>query len=72
MFPKNVSQLPETLFDKVDAFDVLDTDAEKLFNIMAIFNCVSFSVEDDECKDIDTTRNFKKNIPTSISISPNF
>ena len=38
IYPKNVYQLRETLFDKLDSFDIQYTDDQKLFNNLAVFH----------------------------------
>ena len=37
-YPKNVYQLQETLFDKLDSFDIQYTDGQKLFESLAVFD----------------------------------
>ena len=38
IYPKNVYQLRETLFDKLDSFNMQYTDDQKLFNNLAVFD----------------------------------
>ena len=38
IYPKNVYQLRETLFDQLDSFDIQYTDDQKLFNNLAVFD----------------------------------
>ena len=38
IYPKNVYQLRETLFDKLDSFDIQYTDDQKLFNNLVVFD----------------------------------
>ena len=41
LYPNNVYQLLETLFDKLDSFDIQYTDDQKLFNNLAVFDLES-------------------------------
>ena len=38
IYPKNVYQLRETLFDKLDSFDIQYTDDQKLYTNLAVFD----------------------------------
>ena len=44
IYPKNVYQLRETLFDKLDLFDIQYTDDQKLFNNVAVFDFESICI----------------------------
>ena len=39
IYPKNVYQLRETLFDKLDSFDIQYTDDRTQFTNLAVFDC---------------------------------
>ena len=71
VFPKNVYQLKETLFDKLDSFNIPYTDEQKLFKNVAIFDFESICVQEDDFKDTETTRWIGKHVPISVSISSN-
>ena len=43
-YPKNVYQLRETLFDKLDSFDIQYTDDLKLLSILAVFDFESICI----------------------------
>ena len=70
-FPKNVYQLKETLFDKLDSFNIPYTDEQKLFKNVAIFDFESICVREGDFKDTETTRWIGKHVPISVSISSN-
>ena len=69
--PKNVHQLRETLFDKVDLSGIPSKDFQKLFKNMAVFDFESVCVEDENFKDAETTIWFQKHIAIMVSISSN-
>ena len=71
IFPKNVYQLPETLFDKLDSFDIQYTDDQKLFNNLAVFDFESICIPEEKFKNSETTTWFGKHVPISVSISSN-
>ena len=71
VYAKNVYQLCETLFDKLQSFGIPYTDNEKLFSNLAIFDFESICVEDESFKDTETTTWIGKHIPISVSIPSN-
>ena len=48
IYPKNVYQLRETLFDKLDSFDIQDTDDQQLFNNLAVFDFESICIPEEK------------------------
>ena len=44
IYPKNVYQLRETLFDELDSSDIQYTDDQKLFDNLVIFDCESICI----------------------------
>ena len=54
-FLKNLYQLREISFDKLDAFDIPCTDEHELFKTMAVCDFESVCVKDEEIKDTETT-----------------
>ena len=54
-FPMNVYQLRETLFDKLDSFNIPYCEDQKLFKNMAIFDFGSIRVQEDKFRDTETT-----------------
>ena len=71
VYPKNVYQTQETLFDKVDSFGIEYTNEQTLFKNLAIFDFQSTCEQEESFKDTDTTKWIGKHIPISFSISSN-
>ena len=71
IYPKNVYQLRETLFDKLDSFDIQHTDDQKLFGNLAIFDFESICIPQEKFKNTETTTWIGKHVPISVSISSN-
>ena len=55
VYPKNVYQTQETLFDKLDSFGIEYTNEQTLFKNLAIFDFESICVQEESFTDIDTT-----------------
>ena len=71
LYPEYVCQLRETLFDKVDSFDIQYTDEQKLFNNLAVFDFASICIPEQKCKNTETTTLIGKHVQVSVSISSN-
>ena len=71
IYPKNVYPLRETLFDKLDSFDVQYTDDQQLFNKLAAFDFESTCTPEEKFKNTETTTWIGKHVPISVSISSN-
>ena len=71
VYPKNVYQTQQTLFDKLDSFGIEYTHEQALFKNLAIFDFESICVQDESFKDTDTTKWIGKHIPISVSIPSN-
>ena len=71
IYPKNVYQLRETLFDKLDSFDIQYTDDQKLFDNLAVFDFESVCIPEEKFKNTGTTTWIGKHVPKSVSISSN-
>ena len=71
IYPKNVYQLRETLFDKFDSFDIQYTDDQRLFTNLAVFDFESICIPEEKFKNTETTTWIGKHIPISVSISSN-
>ena len=71
IYPKIVYQLRETLFDKLDSFDVQNTDDQKLFTNLAVFDFESICISEEEFKNTETTTWIGKHVPISVWISSN-
>ena len=70
-YPKNLYQLRETLFDKLDSFDIQYTDDRKLFNNLAVFDFESICIPEEISENTETTTWMGKHVPISVSISSN-
>ena len=71
IYPKNVYQLRETLFDKLDSFNIQYTDDQKLFNNLAVSDFESICIPEEKFKNTETTTWIGKHVPISVSISSN-
>ena len=71
IYPKNVYQLQETLFDKLDSFDIQYTDDQKLFTNLAVFDFESICIPEEKFKNTVRTSWIGKHVPLSVSISSN-
>ena len=72
IYPKNVYELRETLFEKLDAFNIPYTNEQKLFKNLAIFDFESICVKEASYKQTETTTWIGKHVPISVSMSSNF
>ena len=70
IYPKKVYQLRETLFDKLESFDIQYTDDHKLFTKLA-FDFESICIPEEKFKIPETTTWIGKHVPISVSISSN-
>ena len=68
IYRKNVYQLRDTLFDKLDSFDVQYTDDQKLFSNLAVFDFESICIPEEKFKNTETTTWIGKHVPISVSI----
>ena len=71
IYPKNVYELRETLFEKLDAFNIPYRSEQKLFKNLAIFDFESICVKEESYKQTETTTWIGKHVPISVSISSN-
>ena len=71
IYPKNVYELRETLFEKLDAFNIPYRIEQKLFKNLAIFDFESICVKEESYKQTETTTWIGKHVPISVSISSN-
>ena len=70
IYPKNVYELRETLFGKLDAFNNPYRNEQKLFKNLAKFDFESICVKEaDSYKQTETTTWMGKHVPISVSIS---
>ena len=71
IYPKNVYQLQETLFDKLDSFDIQYTDDQKLVKNLAAFDFESICIPEEKFENTETRSWIGKHVPVSVSISSN-
>ena len=71
VYPRNVYQIRETLFDKLDSFSIKYTSEQKLFKNLAIFDFDSICVQEETFRDTNTTTWIGEHVPISVSISSN-
>ena len=71
IYPKNVYQTQETLFDKLDSFGIEDTKEQTLFQNLAVFDFDSICVQEKSLNYTDTTKWIGKHVPISVSVSSN-
>ena len=72
VYPGNVYQIRETLFDKLDSFSFKYTSEQKLFKNLAISDFESVCVQVETFRDTNTTTWIGKRVLISVSISSNF
>ena len=71
IYPKNVYQFRETLFDKLDSFGIQYTDDQKLFTNLAVFDFESICIPEEKFKNTETTTWIGKHVPIAVSITSN-
>ena len=69
VYPRNVYQIRETLFDKLDSFGIKYTNQQKLFKNLAMFDFESICVQKESSKDTKTLTWIGKHVPILVSIS---
>ena len=67
IYPKNVYELRETLFEKLEGFSLPVSKDNKLFKNLAIFDFESICVPIEELKETQTTTWIGKQLPILIS-----
>ena len=72
VYPRDVNQIRETLFDKLDSSGIKYTSEQQLFKKLAIFDLETICVQEDIFRDTNTITWIKKHVPISASISSNF
>ena len=71
IYPKNVYQLRETLFDKLDSFGIPYKYDQKLFTNLGVLDFESICIPEEKFKNSETTTWIGKHVPISVSISSN-
>ena len=70
-YQRNVYQIRETLFDKLDSIGIKYTSEQKLFKNLAIFDFESIFVQEETFRDTNTTTWIGEYVSISVSISSN-
>ena len=71
IYPKNVYQLRETLFEKLDSFNIPYRKDQKLFENLTVFDFESICVKEETYEETETTKWIRIHVPISVSISSN-
>ena len=71
IYPKNVYELREAFFEKLDAFNNPYRNEQKLFKNLPIFDFESICVKEESYKQTETTTWIGKHVPISFSVSSN-
>ena len=71
VYPENSYTLRETIFEKLDGFNIPYTEDQKLISNDAVFDLGSICVPTEEVKATETTTWIGKHVPISVSISSN-
>ena len=71
VYPRNVYQIRETLFEKLCSFGIKHKSERKLFKKLGLFHFESICVQEETLRDTNTTTGLGKNVPVSVSISSN-
>ena len=69
IYQKYVYELRETLFEKLEGFNLPVSEDNNFFNNLAIFDFESICVPTEELKETQTTTWIGKHVPISVSIS---
>ena len=71
VYPKNLYQTQQTLFDRLASFGIEYTNEQTLFKNLPKFDFESLCVQEKSLRDTDTTKWIGKHIPVLVSISSN-
>ena len=71
VYLRNLYQIRETLFDKLDSFGIKYTNEQKLLKNLEIFDFESICAQEETFRDPNTTTWIRKHVPISVSISSN-
>ena len=69
-YTKSVYELRETLFLKLDAFNIPYRDELKLSRNLVKIDIESICNEEDSYKEMETTKGIRRHVPISVSVSP--
>ena len=71
IYPTNVYQLRENLFEKLDSFNIPYREDRKMFKNLSVFDFQSICVKEETYQETGTTKWAAKHVPISVSISSN-
>ena len=71
VYRRNVYQIRETLFHKLDSFGIKCTSEQKFFKNLTKFDFESICVHEETFRDKNTRTWIGKHVPISVSISSN-
>ena len=71
VYPRNVYEIRQTLFDKLDSFGINYTSEQKLLKNFAMLDFESLCVQEETFRDTITTSWIGKHVPISVSLSSN-
>ena len=71
IYAKNVYQVRETLFEKLDSFKIPYKEDQQLFKNLVVFDLESICVREETYKETETTEWIGKHVPISVLISSN-
>ena len=71
VYPGNVYQTRETLFDKLNSFGMKYTSEHKLFQNLAIFDFESIFIQKETFRGTNTKTWIEKSVPMSVSVFSN-
>ena len=72
IYPKNVYELRETLFEKLDAINISHRNEQELFKNLSKLDFESICVKEESYKQTETTTWIGRHVPISVSISSNW
>ena len=72
VYPRNVYQIRETLFDKLDSSGIKYTSEQKLLKKLALFNFESICAQEETFRDTIAKTWIGKHVPMSVFFSSNF
>ena len=71
VYPKNVYQLGENLFEKLDSFIIPYREDQQLLKNLAVFDFESICVKEETYNETETTKWIGKHVPISVFIPSN-
>ena len=69
IYPSGPSQVNQSVFKKIEDFEIFVPDDMKLFKNLVIFDCESITVQDNSLQDTEAIKWVERHIPVSVSIT---